>query len=81
MGWTLDFTGPQMVLTLKLIAVAFCYSDGIRTYAPCNNIRMHTFICTSLTRYETLLYLQCRHTGERTVQKLTLAHPSRTHYI
>ncbi len=28
MGWTLDFTGPQMVLTLKLVSIAFNYHDG-----------------------------------------------------
>ncbi len=28
MGWSMDFTGPQMILTLKLIALAFSYSDG-----------------------------------------------------
>lgn len=33
MAWKLgqlDFTGAQMVLTLKLIAVAMCYQDGMR---------------------------------------------------
>jgi hypothetical protein len=29
LGWTLDFTGPQMVLTLKLSSIAFCYHDGL----------------------------------------------------
>lgn len=28
MGYTLDFTGPQMLLTLKLTTFAFDYSDG-----------------------------------------------------
>ncbi|CCI43023.1 unnamed protein product [Albugo candida] len=28
MGWTLDFTGPQMLLTMKLTSLAFNYSDG-----------------------------------------------------
>lgn len=27
-GWTMDFTGPQMMLTVKLSAVAFSYHDG-----------------------------------------------------
>lgn len=30
MGWTMDFTGPQMVLTLKLVSIAFCYHDSMR---------------------------------------------------
>eukprot|EP01113_Clastostelium_recurvatum_P030996 TRINITY_DN3823_c0_g1_i3.p1 TRINITY_DN3823_c0_g1~~TRINITY_DN3823_c0_g1_i3.p1 ORF type:complete len:409 (-),score=88.84 TRINITY_DN3823_c0_g1_i3:104-1330(-) len=30
MGWTLDFTGSQMVLTLKLTSMAFNYYDGNR---------------------------------------------------
>lgn len=28
LGWSLDYTGPQMVLTIKLTSFAFCYSDG-----------------------------------------------------
>lgn len=28
MGWTMDFTGPQMVLTIKLIMFAFDFHDG-----------------------------------------------------
>eukprot|EP01094_Clydonella_sp_ATCC50884_P020976 TRINITY_DN4495_c0_g1_i1.p1 TRINITY_DN4495_c0_g1~~TRINITY_DN4495_c0_g1_i1.p1 ORF type:complete len:546 (+),score=169.85 TRINITY_DN4495_c0_g1_i1:87-1640(+) len=28
MGWTLDFTGPQMMLTLKLTSLAYCYADA-----------------------------------------------------
>lgn len=28
MGWTMDFTGPQMVLTIKLTSIAFDYFDG-----------------------------------------------------
>ncbi len=28
MGWTLDFTGPQMVLTIKLTTAAIDYYDG-----------------------------------------------------
>lgn len=28
MGWTLDFTGPQMIVTLKLISVAFNVHDA-----------------------------------------------------
>jgi lysophospholipid acyltransferase len=28
MGWTMDFSGPQMVLTIKLITFAFDYHDG-----------------------------------------------------
>jgi len=30
MGWTLDFTGPQMVLTVKLTSFGFNYADGAR---------------------------------------------------
>eukprot|EP01113_Clastostelium_recurvatum_P026253 TRINITY_DN3152_c0_g2_i3.p1 TRINITY_DN3152_c0_g2~~TRINITY_DN3152_c0_g2_i3.p1 ORF type:complete len:490 (-),score=107.59 TRINITY_DN3152_c0_g2_i3:21-1490(-) len=30
MGWTLDYTGSQMVVTLKLISLAFNYYDGHR---------------------------------------------------
>ena len=26
----MDFTGAQMVLTLKLISVAVCYQDGLK---------------------------------------------------
>lgn len=29
MGWTLDFTGPQMILTIKLMSFAFNYYDGV----------------------------------------------------
>ena len=29
MGWTVDFSGPQMVLTIKLITLAFDYRDGL----------------------------------------------------
>jgi hypothetical protein len=29
MGWSMDFTGPQMVLTIKLITFAFDYRDGL----------------------------------------------------
>lgn len=28
MGWTMDFTGPQMMLTLKLTSLAYCYADA-----------------------------------------------------
>lgn len=28
MGWTLDHTGPQMILTIKLSALAYDYFDG-----------------------------------------------------
>ena len=28
MGWTLDFTGPQMLLTLKLTSIGWNYFDG-----------------------------------------------------
>eukprot|EP01112_Ceratiomyxa_fruticulosa_P016203 TRINITY_DN4860_c0_g1_i3.p1 TRINITY_DN4860_c0_g1~~TRINITY_DN4860_c0_g1_i3.p1 ORF type:complete len:484 (-),score=92.90 TRINITY_DN4860_c0_g1_i3:100-1551(-) len=31
MGWTLDYTGPQMLLTLKLSSLGFNYFDGNRT--------------------------------------------------
>jgi hypothetical protein len=30
MGWTIDFTGPQMLLTLKLTTLAFDLYDGTR---------------------------------------------------
>jgi lysophospholipid acyltransferase len=30
LGWSLDYTGPQMVLTLKLTAFAWSYYDGTR---------------------------------------------------
>lgn len=29
MGWTLDFTGPQMLLTLKLTSIGWNYYDGV----------------------------------------------------
>jgi len=29
MGWSMDFTGPQMILTIKLITFAFDYHDGM----------------------------------------------------
>jgi len=28
MGWSLDFTGPQMVLTIKMTTLAINYFDG-----------------------------------------------------
>jgi len=28
MGWHLDFTTPQMILTIKLTSFAFAYADG-----------------------------------------------------
>ena len=28
MGWTLDFTGPQMLLTIKLTSLAYSLYDG-----------------------------------------------------
>lgn len=34
MGWSMDFTGPQMVLTLKLVSIAFCYHDGLPGSTP-----------------------------------------------
>jgi lysophospholipid acyltransferase len=30
LGWHLDFTGPQMVLTMKLHSFAYNYSDGVK---------------------------------------------------
>lgn len=30
MGWSMDFTGPQMLLTIKMTAMAFNYHDGGR---------------------------------------------------
>ena len=30
MGWTMDFTGPQMLLTIKLTTFAFDYVDGFK---------------------------------------------------
>jgi hypothetical protein len=30
LGWTMDFTGPQMVLTIKLTSLAFNLADGAR---------------------------------------------------
>merc|ERR1711968_198365 len=32
-GWTLDFTGPQMMITIKLCTFAFNVSDGRRAAA------------------------------------------------
>lgn len=29
MGWSLDFTGPQMILVIKLTSFAFNYYDGV----------------------------------------------------
>jgi hypothetical protein len=29
MGWTLDFTGPQMLLVIKLTSFAYNYYDGV----------------------------------------------------
>jgi len=34
MGWTMDFTGPQMLLTLKLTTFAFDYNDGFHKENP-----------------------------------------------
>ncbi|CAM9481653.1 unnamed protein product [Chrysoparadoxa australica] len=41
MGWSLDFTGPQMVLTMKLTAYAFNVYDGrmLETLADTGNAR------------------------------------------
>lgn len=30
MGWTMDFTGPQMLLTLKLTTLAFDYNNSTK---------------------------------------------------
>jgi hypothetical protein len=32
-GWTLDFSGPQMILTIKLTTIAIDYYDGNRSKA------------------------------------------------
>lgn len=29
LGWTLDYTGPQMILTLKLTSIAYNLKDGL----------------------------------------------------
>jgi hypothetical protein len=33
MGWSLDFTGPQMILTIKVTSAAMDYYDGACTTA------------------------------------------------
>jgi len=59
MGWTMDFTGPQMLLTLKLTTFAFDYHDGQiqRIKIPHHDMALSKF--PSLLEFYGFVYFFC----------------------
>jgi len=44
MGWSIDFTGAQMILTIKLITLAFDYSDGMKPKDSLNSYQREMLV-------------------------------------